>query len=367
LGLSQRLALLAPEMAAHGGIQSYMWRLLEVLAMAACPQGAGLSVWSVNDSASALIAWGPVPPGSKVIGGQRRKPRFVWQVLCAGRHRHVVVGHVRQAPLAGVLRVLGLAAGYTVILHGIEAWERLPLLQRWACRMATRVVATTAHTAERFATLNDLDVSRLEVIPLCVDERVVEPDPQFRLQGHFRVLNVGRQWGSQRYKGFDELIAAVPLLLARGVDVAMHFVGQGDDQPRLRAKATALGVGNRVHFHSALPDAQLAAAYAQCDVFAMPSGAEGFGIAYLEAMRHAKPCIGAREGGVPEVIREGATGLLVPYGDVPALAEALAALASDEERRQALGLAGLQDVQGHYSAARFCERHLAALRPLLES
>jgi len=72
----------------------------------------------------------------------------------------------------------------------------------------------------------------------------------------------------------------------------LNLVGTGDDQPRLEAVASALGVEDRVTFWGVLDDARLGAAYADCDVFVMPSKEEGFGIVFLEAMLRGKPCIG---------------------------------------------------------------------------
>ena len=139
-------------------------------------------------------------------------------------------------------------------------------------------------------------------------------------------------------------------------------MGQGDDQARLQALATQLGIAGQVTFHGSLAAPCLQAAYAQCDLFALPSGGEGFGIVFLEAMHHAKPCIGARAGGIPEVLVDGETGLLVDYGDVGGLAAALHQLWSDPALRDRLGAAGHQRLHTHFSPSRFKDRHLTLLR-----
>jgi glycosyltransferase involved in cell wall biosynthesis len=85
------------------------------------------------------------------------------------------------------------------------------------------------------------------------------------------------------------------------------------------------------------------------DVFAMPSRTESFGIVYLEAWLYKKPVVGAHAGAVPEVIRDGQDGLVVPFGDVPRLAEAIRSLLKDREQACRLGEAGYQKTIAEYT------------------
>jgi glycosyltransferase involved in cell wall biosynthesis len=89
-----------------------------------------------------------------------------------------------------------------------------------------------------------------------------------------------------------------------------------------------------------IPDADKRDAYAACDLFAMPSRVDTAGIVYLEAWLYDKPVIGANAGGVPEIIADGATGYLVPFGDVAQLADHIARLLADPALRARLGAAG---------------------------
>ena len=136
----------------------------------------------------------------------------------------------------------------------------------------------------------------------------------------------------------------------------LNLVGTGNDQPRLKAVASELGVEDRVTFWGVLDKARLAAAYEDCDVFVMPSKNEGFGIVFLEAMRRGKPCIGGAHGGTPEVIEDGKSGFLVEYGDVDALVRYLLALRADPELRRRLGERGRELARSRFSAAAFGDR-----------
>ncbi len=88
---------------------------------------------------------------------------------------------------------------------------------------------------------------------------------------------------------------------------------------------------------------------AACDIFAMPSRTDSFGIVYLEAWLYRKPVIGARAWGIGDVIHHGQDGLLVPFGDVPALAEALAFLLDHPDERAAMGARGEQKVYRYHT------------------
>ena len=140
-----------------------------------------------------------------------------------------------------------------------------------------------------------------------------------------RILTVSRLSAADNYKGVDTLIEAMPLIRKKYPLALLRVVGKGDDLPRLRSLAASLSVDKVVEFTGAIDDSTLRAEYETCDLFALPSRKEGFGLVFLEAMARGKPCIGARAGGVPEVIND-EVGRLVEYGDIPNLVAAVSDL-----------------------------------------
>jgi glycosyltransferase involved in cell wall biosynthesis len=118
-------------------------------------------------------------------------------------------------------------------------------------------------------------------------------------------------------------------------------------------------------FHQDISDDELAGYYKRCALFVLPSGQEGFGIVFLEAMRFAKPCIGGNVGGTPEVVEDGQTGLLVPFGDVDALERALDRLLADSALRKQMGIAGRRRLLTQFVFERFRARLEGYLRELL--
>jgi phosphatidylinositol alpha-1,6-mannosyltransferase len=346
----KRLLLLAPEIMSRGGVQSFMRSIWD--AMRGCAdQGFVPSLVALNDSTAAVASLPRDSLQGAVVGCARSKARFGLAALGMRHAEAVIVGHVGQAPVALLSRMLG-GGPYAIILHGFEAWRRLGPMQRLACRNARLIVATTAYTAERFATANSIARDQIRVIPLCAQPQSQSASAK-PFEGRYRILVVGRQLSSERYKGFPELIEAVAIMSGRGESPTLHVVGTGDDQAELKRQARERGIENDVIFHGALDEADLAAAYSGCHVFAMPSRDEGFGIVYLEAMRHSMPCVAAASGGAPEVVKDGVNGILVPYGDASALASALERLRDDVVLRRSLGDAGRQLVETIFSPAAF--------------
>ncbi|MBC7365675.1 MAG: glycosyltransferase family 4 protein, partial [Undibacterium sp.] len=125
-----------------------------------------------------------------------------------------------------------------------------------------------------------------------------------------------------RYKGVEDLIAALPAVRAAIPAATLRIFGRGNDLPRLQSIAKRHGVlVEGTEFLGFLDDARLAEELRTCRLFALPSKKEGFGLVFLEAMAHGRPCLGARAGGIPEVITP-ETGVLADYGDIPGLAAA---------------------------------------------
>jgi glycosyltransferase involved in cell wall biosynthesis len=136
------------------------------------------------------------------------------------------------------------------------------------------------------------------------------------------ILSISRLTTADSYKGIDHLIAAMPTVCGAIPGARLRIVGRGDGLPALQAMARRSRVERIVEFTGYRNDSELKDEFRKCRLFALPSEKEGFGLVYLEAMSYGRPCLGARSGGVPEVISE-KTGVLVEYGDVPGIAQGM--------------------------------------------
>lgn len=186
------------------------------------------------------------------------------------------------------------------------------------------------------------------IVPAPDDE--VHPFEPERGNGPFKVLYVGRL---EKRKGILSLFEAIPKVVAHASNVRFIIAGAdnsfhdgfqrktGMTYPKFFAQNYSRYTPY-VDFLGEVTEEQLRKLYQTCDVFVAPSLYESFGIVYLEAMNYAKAVIGCRTGGVPEVVEDGVTGILVEPGASDALAEAILTLLDSPERMREMGLAGRQ-------------------------
>ena len=158
----------------------------------------------------------------------------------------------------------------------------------------------------------------------------------------------------RRRKGIDLGVEAFAAVAGEFPELRYVVGGSGPEQMSLVELARARGVSDRVLFVGAIDDATKVALFADCEFFLLPNRAEaedveGFGIVFLEAGLYGKAVIGGNNGGVPEAVADGVTGLLVDTGDVANVAAAMRALLSDPERAAALGRRGRERARRDFS------------------
>jgi len=226
------------------------------------------------------------------------------------------------------------------------------LLQR-----AHHLLPNTKATLDSIRGLYDLsDVDgRCTIVPYGIvpaPEEQVRPYDVGRVPGPFTVLFVGRL---EKRKGIMELFEAIPEILRRapavrfviaGADNSQHdgfLRDTGKDYPTHFVERNP-GLGACVRFEGAVSEEELQRLYMTCDLFVAPSRYESFGLVYPEAMNYAKPVIGCRAGGIPEVVDHGVTGLLVDPEAPAALADAIVELALSPARVREMGLAARRQV-----------------------
>lgn len=161
------------------------------------------------------------------------------------------------------------------------------------------------------------------------------------------VLFVG---GLEPRKGLEYLVLAMEEVARARPDARLAVVAKGgfrgvDDPAWFETLAERAGVADRTSFMESVSQESLLQLLADCDLLALPSRNEGWGLSLMEAMACAKPVVATATGGIPELVRDDVEGLLVAPGDVSALARAIVRLLSDEAEARRMGLAGLERVK----------------------
>jgi glycosyltransferase involved in cell wall biosynthesis len=150
--------------------------------------------------------------------------------------------------------------------------------------------------------------------------------------------------------------------------VVLHVVGDGPDRARLEEQARRLQLGDRAVFHGFVSKDELQRRLATCDAFVLPAvvdakgDTEGLGVVLLEAMSYARPVIASAAGGIVDIVRDRRNGLLVPPGDAPRLAAAIAEMMGDPARARQFGLNGRDDVAAGFSWDVIADRLAAIYR-----
>jgi len=163
------------------------------------------------------------------------------------------------------------------------------------------------------------------------------------------ILFVAHLDTGMEFKGLGTLLEAVAGLVTDGIEVTLEVVGSGQLLPSYRSKAAALGLGpDRVRFSGHLSGQDLTDAYHCSSVAALPSGNESFGMFLAEAMACGLPVVASRTGGIPDVVVDGETGLLVTHGSVAELSNSLRRVVEDPSLAHALGRAGRRRAESEF-------------------
>lgn len=189
----------------------------------------------------------------------------------------------------------------------------------------------------------------------------IDPDRYGRAPGHAsakRLVFVGRL---AAVKGVPVLLDALARLRADDPEVTLTLVGDGPERGWIEERIAELGLGGAVGITGYLDQDAVADRLARADVFVLPSFAEGVPVVLMEAMATGLPVVTTRIAGIPELVEDGVSGLVVPPGDAVALADALAALLADPARREEMGAAG----RAHVAAEHAIDREAAWLSRVL--
>jgi phosphatidyl-myo-inositol dimannoside synthase len=228
----------------------------------------------------------------------------------------VFCGHLNAVPLAHAAARLA-RANLWVQVHGIEAWQPRGRIHRSAINGAKLVTSVSRFTRHKFLSWAKLPPHCVRILPNTVASSYFQREKRrdlvekHGLDGKRVILTAGRLCLSERYKGHDRIMRALPEVIDQVPHAMYLIVGAGDDRQRLEQLAEEIGLTRRVVFAGHVPAGELSDYYALADVFAMPSTGEGFGIVFLEAAACGLPIIGGNADGSVDALGDGQMGCLV--------------------------------------------------------
>jgi glycosyltransferase involved in cell wall biosynthesis len=254
-------------------------------------------------------------------------------------------------------------------MHQLAAWgerRRVPVVlhgaihpeERWAFdrssirRSCVRAGGYAANTAYEARYVEGLGVRReqVTVVGVGVDTetltaaRSTQPAADDRRR---RVLYLAHLTSR---KGLDTVVEALPTIWSRHPTIEVVVAGKtADDTQRLRQAAFAVSQGRHLRWLPDVSEGEKADLLASSSVVLYPSRFESFGIVFLEAWTFAVPVVGCRAGAVPDVVEDGITGLLIPPGDAPSLADSLSRLLENPEEARRLGAEGQRRVRERHT------------------
>jgi L-malate glycosyltransferase len=259
---------------------------------------------------------------------------------------------------AALLALLALPQGIPVVVTFHNMWHGGPLTYplRLLAPRAAAAIAVSSAVGNRLAAWG-IRPRRLAVIPNGLDVCAFPPGPGRAPGQPFTVLFAGRL---TEEKGIRVLLQTARLLPA-ALDLRLLVAGDGPLREEVEREGSA--AGSRLQYLGHQDD--MLPVYRQADLVVMPSLSEGLPMTALEAMASGVPVVASRVGGLPEVVVEGETGLLVEPNDPAALGRALEALAADPERAASMGAAGRRRVEAEFTLDRMMERLVQVYQDVL--
>ena len=265
--------------------------------------------------------------------------------------------------------------------NGVHEWEehlRIPSIVprlgfKFSASLADCVVAVSNAVARDLVLAGVVAPNKLDVIANGVDVQSFTPEQRRyreRVIHHYfpgqtadSIVLVGAAGNLRKIKGYDIFVEAASLI----TNPAIRFIIWGEGPERLFLEKAIVRANLGGKFVLAGSSLQMPECLAACDIFVQPSRREAFGLAAAEAMACGVPCVVTSVGGLPELVKDGMTGLVVPPEDPATLARSISYLVDRPFLRERLGIAARQRILERYTKERMCADYLHLYGRLLEN
>ena len=257
---------------------------------------------------------------------------------------------IRKKPL--VITLHGFHPDYLAFMKNISPIEEMRLMPyfktiaRRSLEIADAIIALTPHEKKILQSYYHIPAEKIAIIPNGINLQAFSKSPikkEFKKRFHLKenvILFVG---AIRKEKGLLDLFHAIPSIIKEFPQTSFVLIGKDwGFKKYLQQEGKRLGIENYINFLGVVNTPLLRESLSVCDIFVNPSAYESFGISLLEAMASGKPIVATNVGGIPYIVRNGKTGIIVKHGYPEGLAEAIKELLSDSVLRKQMGEKGLQ-------------------------
>ncbi len=210
---------------------------------------------------------------------------------------------------------------------------------------ASRITAVSGYLKQRLTEMTGIMESKVSVFPMPFNVGKFKAENEYSREKGF-ILSVGRL---NYRKGCDYLIKACKILQDDGYRFRLDIIGEGPRRKHLQELIESLGLNNNVRLIGSMPHNKVIEYYHRAELFVLPAIKEGFGLVFVEAIVSGLPVIGAHSGGIPDIIKDNKTGILVPPEDEEQLAQAIKRLLDNPQWAQEIQKAGMEYVWSNFS------------------
>ena len=306
-----KILFIASELVKKGGISSFNKNLIRALK----ENGENLSLVELKNSNLS----------QKIIFTLK----ILFKILLFGPDI-IFCSHINFSSICYFLKKI-FKKDYIIITHGIDVWDIKDGFKAKALKMANKVVAVSNFTKNKIIkNINELE-EKIFILPNSIDknEFLIKEKPIYLMEKYNIkkndgvILTLARLSNSEKYKGYDKIIEILPDIKEKFPNIKYILAGTGDDEGRIKKIISELNLNSSVIMPGYLSDEEKADFFNLCDVFAMPSKGEGFGIVFLEALACGKPVIAGNKDASSEPLLGGELGILIDPDDKDEIKKAI--------------------------------------------
>jgi phosphatidylinositol alpha-1,6-mannosyltransferase len=290
------------------------------------------------------------------------KVRFTWEVHKAALSAdHFLYDHLGIA--RAHCRLPALRRPYLTWMCGLEIWGPTSSFRVPCARRADALIAISVYTRDQADRLH----GGFARVPVCWLSTDTDDSPSPRAHDARPTVMILARMDEMGGKGHRELIACWPKVVAAVRGARLLIVGRGSAQEEVRRAAVASAAAEHIVFAGFVPDEHIDGLWGETTVFAMPSRREGFGLVYIEAMRHGVPVVASVHDAAPEVNLDGITGYNVNLDKPDELPDRVIYLLKNPGHAAELGLNGQRRWREHFAYSAFKRRFLPILTAFLNN